>query len=194
MAAPTTPGLVSKKLAFKIRDILGDLAKGRIKNDVILYDLLSRFQREFMSRHNTTIAKFTITLSTALEYTIDVTAGKIIKVYTADTQERNYEYDIDEQSRKLILTDRAGNEPVTGDVIYYDAYLKPTVINSTTDPVIGTDYEPYLIDAVLTEFPTKGIPQTETDIEVVHARVKEQAVNDKKLNKFGTRKVFRMNF
>jgi hypothetical protein len=187
-------GDVSKKLAFKIRNILGDLSKSRIRSDVILFDLLSRFQREFMSRHNTTTAKFTITLTTALEYPIDVTAGKIVKIYVPDTQERNYEYDVNEQSRKLILTDREGNEPVTGDVIYYDAYLKPTVIDENTDPVIGTDYEPYLVDAVLTQYPTKGIPQTETDIEVVHARVKEQAVEDKKLNKFGTRKVFRMNF
>ena len=193
MTTPTA-GTISKGLVFKIRDILGDLSKGRIKNNTILYDLLSQFQREFMTKFNTNKATFTINITTDMEYAVDTTVNKVIKVYDASTQKTEYRYTWDETGRKIVLS--ADVLPVTGDKIYYDAYLKPLIdINSSVDPVIPADYHPYLIKAVLVQFPTKDIPQTLEAFESVKIRVMELANSLKGTNRFKTSKgLGQMNF
>lgn len=174
-------GEKSIKLAHKVRDILGDLNKGRIRNDTIIFDLLSRYQREWMTQLNTTRQVITLTLTTATEYNLDdlnvrptVLVNKVIKIYTPDAQETDYVISYDKINNKIIIGEET--PPVTGEIIYVLAYMKPaTAISKTADPVIGDDYEPYLTDAVLTHFPTKDIPQTLENVENVRTRVKRLA-------------------
>ena len=188
-------GEKSKYLVNRIRDILGDLHNKRIRNDVILYDLLTRYQREFMTSYNTTRTVTTVTLTTATEYTLATNINKIIRVYVPDTQtDTDYYITIDEINRKIKIGE--SETPVTGEKIYIDAYLKPvTAISKTVDPVIGDDYEPYLTDAVLTHFPTEGIPQTLADIEEVRERVRDFASRQRVMNRFtGGKTIQSLNF
>lgn len=176
----SNPGSISQKLVHKVRDILGDLSKSRIKNDVILYDLFSRYQREWMTQLNTTRKLITINITTATAYELDAlltdgtAVNKMIEVYDPADQTTNYIYKYDKHSNKIILSEETS--PSTGDIIYVIAYVKPVEdIASDTDPVIGSDFEPYLIDAALTHFPMKDIPQTLENVENIRAIVRRQA-------------------
>ena len=163
-------GDITKRLTSEIRDALGDNNKLLVKSDITFYNLLNKYQLEFMTRYLTTEAYYDLTMvAGTLTYYLNKRVHKIIEFRSDDSGNADPDDDsvaegtyVPETHTLLFLVDTFTN----GEVITVRAYIKPDFtledengdvktsdkIDEDTDPLIGEEYYEYLKEACLVHF------------------------------------------
>jgi hypothetical protein len=116
-----------------------------------------------MTMFHTTSYRFEISLvSGTEEYTLPPRL-LLLKNWSTDDSETNIEFYIDDAKGKVVVID---GEIGDATKLYLDAYIKPAThmvddteipddICGTYDPIIQKQYYEYLIQAVLSDYPTR---------------------------------------
>lgn len=153
-------GDISKRLMSDIRDELGDQAMELIRNDNIIYDKLTHYQKNFMMFFQTSRVKFEYPLFTnQSEYELQERMMNITKVRFNDEMEYYPIYKLPQETPgddvRVITLTRA-DKLVTGtDIMTVWAFIKPLdtdVISATMDPIIEKVYHYLLKEAVLSHY------------------------------------------
>ena len=163
-------GDITKRLTSEIRDALNDNNRIFVKSDITFYNLLNKYQLEFMTRYLTTEAYYNLTMVTGtLTYYLNKRVHKIIEFRSDDSGNDDADDDsvaegvyVPETHTLLFVTDSFTN----AEVITVRAYIKPDFsvededgeektsdkIDEDTDPIIGENYYEYLKEACLAHF------------------------------------------
>ena len=79
-------GDITKRLTSEMRDALNDNNKLLVKSDISFYNLLNKYQLEFMTRYLTTEAYYDLTMATGtLTYYLNKRVHKIIELRSSDS-------------------------------------------------------------------------------------------------------------
>lgn len=169
-------GDITKTIVSRIYHKLGDHARKIVDNDIIIFDLIEKYQRELMLLADTTKQTYTFTiLANTYEYNINPRVKTIERFYGYDSQGNllDYDFDVDYKRGKIkiindefyIPTEYSENYPeiTPGDIIHYECYIKPAYttdtgdppiitpdkVSNTQDPIIKDIYIPYIIDLII---------------------------------------------
>lgn len=179
---PGTGGNITKQLIEYIRDCLGDKEYKIIPNDALIILKLNIWQKRFMINELTTKKIFKINLEIGTtKYVLDdsIITVELIHINSAGI---HYYQLKKNNTEKYIEIDNAENI-FNGDNIELETYIRPKYnenISTTIDPIIESDYYPWLIEGVLSEY--KDIYKRGMNMETILLEVRQLRNSLNKLN------------
>lgn len=178
-------------IVAQVKDILKDHEAVKFSNDVLIYNYINHYQQDWAINYRTSKRFYTIELaSNVLSYNLHPRIFSILS-FSSDTEnEYDYEGKYNESGNSITLDE--GSSITTGDKLIVEAFIRPVFgvsylsgiegeqsvtindkIVSGVDPIIETEYDFYLAQAVCSNYSTKNNPLRQ--IESIQNDVKRLA-------------------